>query len=269
MNHSFVPKGFSFDSGNTCLKCHRDEISHTEYAQCEACSVKGPCDIIRTLNNTEMLLCSTCFTNEAIALNSARVNSIPDSIQSSQAVIPTIRPNESQAISRLANKLQDNHVERSQDYFNAQTAQLADLEAKFMSDSSIEPDKRYYEFAKAVTSEHARLQATLFQAIDIQVQVMSSQNAMTVYLNGIANKLRKEEQIALKIKDVEYEPKSAPIKVKQIKQTPLERLAENTAKSMNITLEAARAIVESLIKQNKAACTCAETPGMCKAHSTS
>ena len=258
MNHSFIAG--SIDKAS-CLKCKRDEISHTQYAQCEACSNKGICEIFEP---TKMLLCMGCFTREAIAYKNQSNPSQP-----ARPIIPQIKESESNAVERLALKLKNDNVEKSTDYFNAATMQITELEAKYMSDESIPQDKRYYEFAKHVAAEHERLKPILFEAIDVQVQIMSTQQAQVVYLNTIANKLRLEERAELKISDIEYQPKQAPAKVKQVKQTPLERLAENYAKSLGVPLETAKQMVLNITKANKAECTCAETPGCCKAHPAS
>jgi hypothetical protein len=261
MKHGFIAGTIDRTS---CLKCKRDEISHTAYAQCEACPNKGICEIYN-----DMLLCMGCFTRESIAGLKKKHELPANSVQNAQAIMPQIRESESNAVERLAQKLQNNNIEKSADYFNAKTVQLTDLEAKYMNDESIPADKRYYEFAKHIVNEHARLTPILFEAIDVQVEIMSNQNAMTVYLNGIANKLRLEERAELKVKDIEYQPKTAPNKVKAVKMTPLERLAEQYAKSLGVDIETAKNMVQNLVQENKAKCSCAETPGLCKAHPAS
>jgi len=260
--HSFIAGTIDKTS---CLKCKRDEISHTQYAQCEACPNKGICEIFN-----DMLLCMSCFTRESLAgLKKKHEAPSDDSVRANNPILPRIKESESNLVERLANKLQENHIDAASDYFNAETVQLTELEQKYINDQSIPADKRYYEFAKVVASEHERLKPILFEAIDVQVEIMSKQRAQTVYLNTIANKLRLEERAEFKIKDIEYQPKQAPVKVKQVKQTPIERLAEQYAKSLGIPLEQAKQMVQNLIKENKAQCSCAETPGLCKAHPAS
>ena len=177
-----------------CLKCKRDEISHTAYAQCEACPNRGICEIFN-----DMLLCMGCFTRESIAGAKAKREAPSQSVQANQPIMPQVKPNESVAIQRLANKLHETNPEKASDYFNAKTSQLVDLEAKFLADESIPVEKRQYEFAKHVVNMHNHLTPILFEAIDVQLQVMSEQQSMTVYLNSIANKLRTEERAAQRL----------------------------------------------------------------------
>ena len=123
MNHSFI-KGSIVNGTAKCAKCQYDEMSHTAYAQCEACPNKGQCEIINNL-----LLCKECYEKES-KLPAPKRNDLAEFANAIE-----IKP--SDVIERLARKLEVQNIETSQDYFNAETLSIGELEQSIMKDESI------------------------------------------------------------------------------------------------------------------------------------
>ncbi len=97
--HPFIPS----IGANTCQKCKRPEISHTELATCEACPNIGPCEIW-----LGMLLCKSCYEKE-----------------------------EKQIKSIVEAKAIDDRVQLRSDVFNAETVAIVQLKQLIDADDSI------------------------------------------------------------------------------------------------------------------------------------
>lgn len=247
MNHSFVNSG----SGK-CGKCNRPELDHTDKAECEACGTQGKCDVLGNL-----FLCESCLKKEyAIAIEQQKIHAQQQIHGAANVIEFPARVEPSQAnelIQKLAQTVSFKKLETSKDYFNAETEPIVELEKRILADESIGTiEQRRYKVAEEVKERLINNQKVLFDLTELQLAVTSYMRADQHYLNDLASKLRTEEREKLHLQDISYTP-TAPAKPKKIENKvksndPLERLAEQYSKSLKVSIEQARVMVQNIVK---------------------
>lgn len=101
------------------------------------------------------------------------------------------------------------------DYFNVASQSLAEMKKVIDADDSIPADKKDYEWARRSIAWHKEMQDVLLETKKIQEEAISTQKAIQVNLNQMANKLREEERAALRIEDIKYPATTTDKKVKK------------------------------------------------------
>lgn len=239
MNHSF-----NSNIHKLCSICGRNEIDHSDIAQCEACSNVGQCEVIGT-----MLLCANCYDKE---------RAIPST--------PITGDERAERITQLTNLLGKEIPIDSRHYFVSEVTSIVDIERKLVDENIENPQ---YALAEIVSQRLFEFRKRLFllknEAIELRVDIDSDQK----YLNQIVPRLREEEREKFKAYDISYKPNvvAAPVAASKPRTSASDKALESFAKMMNISLEQARVVMSGAMKNiTGAKCTCAETPGCCRVH---
>jgi hypothetical protein len=175
--HPFIPKS---DNPKICLACHRNVIDHTDKAECDVCGITGRHELLN-VNGKSQLLCDTHYS-EIISTQKAEKELI------------------------LQNKL--NHgpipqIDTLPDFFNAEVQSIVDLKDEILKSGVENPN---YEHAKQIRLRHTYLQEKLISLRKEESETLSRMRGIETRWNDLANKLRKDEQDELKLKNLEYKP---------------------------------------------------------------
>lgn len=240
MNHSFQQS-----QDNLCAKCHRSEIDHSDNAQCEACPVIGPCDLLNG-----MLLCASCFEHDKQleALNGPLSNDRETKI--------------TQIINRLGKEIP---IDRRQ-YFVGRITAIVDIERQLLEENIENPQ---YALAQIVEGNLSLLKQRLAEKHAEIRELQGESVADQKYLNMIVPQLREAEREKFKAFDISYKPSSvvATTSTSRPRQSASDKAVESFAKMMGITVEQAKLSMANAMKNvTGAICTCQETPGICKVH---
>jgi hypothetical protein len=266
MNHSFIKAGWN---GLICSKCLRTEIDHSDNAQCESCSNKGPCEI-----TGKLLLCFDCRTRElkTVLTNEVLVTQ-PDSeaikleriVNQVNRVIETnqITHNE-ESIKNLLDEAIKGNIKQYTDFFNAKIPSILELKGIIDVDDSIEQNDKQYAFAKALQKRLAYLTMVLFETRATQVEMAAEVKSIQYYINELIPNLR----MKLRAEFAANTPNYTPQVIKKVterkgKQSTSDKLAESYARMMKIPIEQAKRLLENKLRDD---CTCSITPGICKVH---
>jgi hypothetical protein len=233
MNHPFV-KSLTDD---TCARCRKAELMHTDKAICEACGSVGTVDMLGDPTNPKMmLLCSKCMKAEYQA-SIARAKEHSDNWE--QDKINTAVTNPIGAILRSVEI--DKALEVKEDFFNAETTSIIELQSAVTSsvnfenltedEAKIARENSNYELAKLIQQRFNHFKSVLFEMKSAEQNLLSRQRAIAVYLNDLAGKLSAEKRAELKIQDINYKPLDKPAKsanaVTKPRLTIEERMATN------------------------------------------
>lgn len=214
-SHSFkAPPPNSLLRPDTCLICKKGVMSHTAFAECEACGRK-PC-VVEVVGN--ILLCEDCERKENIALlerpktdDTAYPNGIPETIQK----LENDRFNKpSDIVARIvSSSIHEDLPQNGDEFFNAETVSHISLHDRVMADESIPKDKKWYFFVEQLQFRQKHLQVTLAEGIKVINEIRSRSASVQRDLNMLVSKLRTEERAALKLQDINYTSPKPPIKV--------------------------------------------------------
>lgn len=201
MNHSFIPSGFD---SNTCVICKKNQISHTNSAECECCNNIGSVNLMYG----SMLVCADCEAKEIAA---QKANMTVET-QEQRVLDARITLDKNHKISKIMQSIQiDNSVTIRTDLFNAPTVAIVELEKLVNEDESI--TNKPYALAQLLLDRFNHHKDVIFEKTKEIVELGNEQRAIQVYLNNLANKLRVEEREKLRIADISYKPQAIkPIK---------------------------------------------------------
>lgn len=229
MNHPFL---VSWTNPNICAvkDCHRDKISHGPDAICEACSNVGPCELF----GSKLLLCKSCTQNEydsakSISKENEPVNEVVHKVYSLQTA---------------------SLIQVREQYFNAEVISINNLSRAIDDNKEIPQEQKRYEKAKAVQLRIEEFKKALFEVNEEQTKITNQIRADIVYLNNKASELSAKEREELKLKDLNYQPNATPvskIKIAGPKLTKSEKIIEDYAKLMKISVEQARHVIAANI----------------------
>lgn len=193
MDHAFVA---SFTDVTKCAKCTFTEDKHRDDAVCDSCPNTGKLNPLG-----DLALCRECLDKE----------------------MQTIREHQSPEKQEQRMEIHNHVVEMSRNYdasirvatdlFNANTTAIVDLKKAIDDDANIPADQKNFKLAEVLMERFNKHKAVIFQLQQSIVAEGSSQRAIQVYLNNLANKLQAEEREKLKIADINYKPEV----VKEIK----------------------------------------------------
>lgn len=240
MKHSFNP-----NIHNLCAICGRTDLDHTDSAQCEACPIIGPCEVIGPL-----LLCAECYDKE--------IRILPEE--------PLSQDPRANRITALVNTLGKELPLDSRKYFVNEVTSIVDIESQVRATGIENPQ---YEFARIIDDRIFQFRKRLFElkneAIELRIEIDSDQK----YLNHIVPTLREEEREKFKAYDISYQPTTAlpATTANKPRQSASDKALASYAAMLGISIEQARISMTNAMKNvtgNK--CTCSETPGLCKVH---
>lgn len=208
MNHAFVKPAGSEDK---CVKCRFPEISHGDKAVCETCPNVGPVEI----RFGNMLMCEECWRKEQKT--------------HAENITPEKQQERVDLINQRVAKNNTQVIEMRTDLFNQATEAIVVVKNRIEVDNTIENKK--YALAEYLKNHHSQLQSKIFDAQKQIDEMATEQRAVQVYLNNMANQLRKEEREKLKIADINYKPvevksvKPREIKTKKVPQKDIKAAA--------------------------------------------
>ncbi len=241
----------------TCRVCKRPALDHSLMAICEACSNFANTDNDIRISN-DILLCASCYEKEnqvpvepAPVIDTSVINGI------SLGSIPIVT-------NCLADLPSDGN-----EFFNARTIAIKELELRINADDSIAPDQKRFFLTQQMLIRQTILKDNLFKVKELELEIQSERAANQIAINRLAPLIRKEERAKLQLEHIEYKP-SEPKSPKAIKMSKADMAIDGYAKLMGITFEHAKAFMAQSIKEahdmlgNK--CSCSETPGFCKIH---
>lgn len=238
----------TFNGSDTlCRICHRDELDHSDNAQCEACPNIGPCELIN-----DMLLCATCYEHDKILAE--QDSPIPSNDRETRIT---------QLVNQLAREIPDDR----RGYFVGRLTAIVDIERELIASGIENPN---YKLAELVENNIKQLKARLVDAHNIIRELQGASVADQKYLNQIVPKLREEEREKFKAYDISYQPSmvsKVTSSVAKPRMSASDKAIESMAKMLGISVEQARKSLEGATKNVLGIkCTCNETPGMCKVH---
>ena len=214
MNHSFIA-GIGSDK---CAKCKYPLVAHTEQAQCETCPNIGPVEI----RYGNILMCADCWTRES----NLKIEPVGEG-SNGEIVTRESSFNAQSAIIAEARNI-DNSIEVRTDLFNAHTTSIIDL--KKAIDDNPEITNKPYALAEELLNRVTKHKQVIFGAQESIVDSNNAIRSIQVYMNNLANQLRKEEREKLKIQDINYNPSSVkPIKVKPTLVKPVSKKIDKVA----------------------------------------
>lgn len=261
MNHSFIAAPWN---AKVCIKCTRNELAHSDTAICEACSNVGPCELVG-----KILMCASCQVRDT---NTApKELTVTEAKPSLELVInqvnrlletDAIRTSDGDTVKSIIDDAIKGNIKEFKDFFNAKLPSIMELKSLIDTDESI-PDKRY-ALAAALGARVKYLGMVLFQFNSHSIEVSAEVKSIQQYMNSLIPQLRMEQRTQFAANDINFVPqqikaKSAP----KVRTSTTDKLAENYAKLMGVTVEQAKLLIARRLKPE---CSCAETPGMCKVH---
>ncbi len=269
MNHSFQQAKWS---PTACGVCSKAEKFHGDEVQCESCSNIGPIEFIG-----KIAMCASCQQRHADTPDSEKetIESVPPFSTAEQISLEQIRNQvdrlvDSSAISNthgdtvksIIDEAIVGNIKEYTDFFNAKIPSIMELKALIDADETI--TDKHYALAHALRSRIQYLARVLFQTKAAQIKMGAEVKSIQQYMSDLIPALRVRMRAEFAANTPNYTPqviKSAP---KARKATsPGDKLAENYAKIMKITVEEAKRKLSNKLKDD---CTCGETPGMCKVH---
>lgn len=261
--HTFIS---SISDNEKCAKCRRTIISHGNNATCESCSNVGPCEIIES---DDILCCITCLERDKQIKLEITLRKIAAMKGKSVTIEPVtgiavvdvtdvndslnkIPQNESESIKAselLARSIEiDNKLMTSQDFFNAETVSICDVERAINNDVTIPDDQKHYELVKRIRDRFTHFRSILFEAKKLELEIVSRERSLQYRLNDLASKFRLEERERLKLQDLSYVPKEIPVKVPKVKLSPEDKMIESYASLMKVSVEQARIMFANKMK---------------------
>lgn len=218
-----------------CKTCKKVESEHFEIASCESCNrAPEPC----RYNEDEILMCESCLKRDI------EIKSELSAAKVSEETIAT------EPLSELAAAIQiDNNLTTSQDFFNAETVSMVELEQIIARDTTVADDQKHFKFVEVIRERHKMFRQKLFEVKQLEVEILSRERAMQYRLNDIASKFRLDEREKLKLQDLSYTPKEVATKAPKIKMTMEDKLIENYARLMKVTVEQAKTMFRNKMKE--------------------
>jgi hypothetical protein len=207
MNHPFIA-GIGSDK---CAKCKYPMLAHTEQAQCETCPNIGPVEI----RYGNILMCAECWTRES----NLKIEPVGND-GNGQMVTREKSFNAQAALLDEARKIND-AIEVRTDVFNAGT--MAIIDVKKTIDDNPEITNKPYALAEHLLKDLSHFKDVIFQSQEKIVDANNRIRSIQVYMNNLANELRKEEREKLKIADINYNPSA--IKPSKPKLAPIAKPA--------------------------------------------
>lgn len=261
MNHSFIAAPWN---QKVCVKCTRSVEAHSDKANCEACTNIGPCELVG-----KILMCADCQVRDSTTplAESYVVPSKPSLelvVNQVNRLLETdqIRTSDGDTVKSIIDDAIKGNIKEFQDFFNAKLPSIMELKNLIDADETI-ADKRY-AMAAALGARVKYLGMVLFQFNSHSIEVSAEVKSIQQYMNSLIPQLRMEQRTQFAANDINFIPqqikaKSAP----KVRTSTTDKLAENYAKLMGVTVEQAKLLIARKLKPE---CSCAETPGMCKVH---
>jgi hypothetical protein len=265
MNHSFIAAQWN---QIICAKCLQKEYAHKDDVTCEACNNVGPVELIG-----KMLLCKECALKELTPIVKPEVIeqlSIEQTLNQVNRILETnqIANADGEAVKDIIDAAIAGNIKEYKDFFNAKIPSIIDLRNLVESDESIPTDKKHYAVMSLLKRRVSYLAMVLFQTRNSQIEIGAEMKSIQFYMAETIPKLRMKLRAEFALNTPNYTPqviKSGVPKERAKKQTPSDKIASMYAKSMKISFEEAKRIIERGLREN---CTCNETPGMCKVHNS-
>jgi hypothetical protein len=136
------------------------------------------------------------------------------------------------------------------------------------ADNSIEASQKHYALMSLLKRRVSYLARVLFTTRNTQIEIGAEMKSIQFYMAEMIPKLRMKLRAEFALNTPNYIPqviKSGTPKTRKGKLSPIDKMAEMYAKSMKISVEQAKKLMEHGLRDN---CTCSETPGMCKVHNS-
>ena len=246
--HPFIQ---SLAKADECAKCKRTAIQHTKDAVCESCCMTGPCEIEE---NDDILMCEHCTKRD-------KEIKIEVALYKVQQLKKELVPEKTFAAELLtvAKSIEiDNAMTTSQDFFNAETVAVVDLQKAIDADENIAADQKHFELVRVIRARYTHFRSVLFEVKKVELEITSRERALQYRLNELASKFRGEEREKLKLQDLTYIPKEVAVKAPKVKLTPEEKLIEQYAAIMKVPIEQARIMFNAKMKNTKPESTIGE-----------
>lgn len=248
MKHSFIA---SITDNQTCAKCKRDEQAHGSSATCESCLMSGVCEI----NEDDILMCATCEKRDdeiKVELSLEKVKELREELKPEKTF--------AEELITVAKTIEiDQELGTSQDFFNAETVAIVDLQKAIENDVEVPQDQKHFELVRVIRARYAHFRATLFEIKKVELEIVSRERALQYRLNDLAGKFRSDEREKLKLQDLTYIPKEIATKAPKVKLSPEEKLIEQYAQYMKISIEQATVLFNNKMKTLKPTSVVGET----------
>jgi len=169
--------------------------------QCEAC--EGYFDKVKTFK--AMNWCDECYAREKAADDELKAGA--------EARVQAERERARQVME--LRKQPESAINCRADYFNAEVQSHLDLFKEIDADDSI--TNKMFEKAVRLKARLEHTQKVLMEVREQELQLNSTESAINITLNQLANKLREEEREKLKLSDINYKPNQVVVKPKESK----------------------------------------------------
>jgi ribosomal protein S27AE len=178
-------------------------MNQQTHRDCEICEEMAICAL-----HKNMWICNKCWVNE----QKAKVEAF--NFAQAQANAPVIAPASHISPLPINSVLKeasviDSNIQVRTDIFNAKTKAINEIKAAIDADDTI--TNKPYALAEFLKNRFVGLKQVIFEHNQVIVDAGNEQKAIQVYMNQLANTLRKEEREKLKIQDINYNPTPAKI----------------------------------------------------------
>jgi hypothetical protein len=277
VNHSFIAapwnqkicRGYPSADGKV-IPCLQIESAHGKDVTCESCNNVGEVELFN-----RMLLCASCVAKEIESINKPSIEqieslSIEQTLNQVNRILETnqIANGDGEAVKDIIDAAIAGNIKEYKDFFNAKIPSIMSLKETVESDNEIPVDKKHYAVMSLLKRRVQYLAMVLFQTRNSQIEIGAEMKSIQFYMAETIPKLRMKLRAEFALNTPNYTPqviKSGVPKERKGKQSPSDKIASMYAKSMKISIDEAKKIIERGLREN---CTCNETPGMCKVHNS-
>jgi len=197
MKHPFIASHLEIAN---CATCKKSEQAHGDNASCECCDYTGPdCDIFM-----DMVMCPVCICKEQTAIVEAA---------DAWEIVKAQKKVEAEQKTAIEKALEvDYSVEVRTDLFNAAIVPIIELKKLIDEDSTIQLENKHFELTAKVMERIDHLSTTIFDMDEEKLALVNERHKWQVQFNELSSRLSQEEKDKLKIKDINYQPRSIVIK---------------------------------------------------------
>lgn len=237
MNHAF---SISWADVNICKLCGYDKVSHTEFANCEACGKETTCEfyphiseISKLRDMQKMLLCKSCIDLEmttAVKISEEDIKVLGET----RVELHNIR-------------MGQDVIECRQQYFNAEIQSINSLRDEVNADNTISDTKKTEVIAERMVARLNEMKKALWETQEKESEISNKIRANITFMNDFAQHLRLEVRERLKLTNINYNPVLAkPVKDMKLSAPRIskeDRAIKDLAKLLKISeVEARRRI---------------------------
>lgn len=223
-----------------CGVCKRDEATHSNQANCDACNYIGSVEFYPSVADLNaMVLCPSCIEKEK-AISNSKFQTLTIANEAVKLSIPN-----AEVIKADINQQYSEHrtvIECRQEFYNNECRAIIELKAKIDLDETIESiEKKRFELARIIQDNIIQYQKALFELSEKQTEITNKMRANIVYFNGVIDALRNNEREQLKMRDATY----VPVKIKSVsepkpKLSKTDKTIQNFADYHKISFDAAK-----------------------------